>query len=633
MEIPDSMPIRWLHPYLCGSCLAAGCWLLADRRAGRARRLMRDAASGLTAMMVRRALVVLVSYLASAAAHQPGAPTAQTSFGALRGTLVPTNATSATVRAEAFLGVPYALPPVGQRRWASPVDWQTPYPRGVWDSTRYGSVCPQLRWNGSAEAPTGHEDCLFLNIFRPERVVTPGGGAAAATGALPTALLPTLLFIHGGAFVGGAASDFNCAGLAANNHAVVITINYRLGALGWISVARDAAADDDDESDEGHPSLLANWGLEDQRSAMRWARRELASLGGDPDRVMIFGESAGAMSVMLHMVSPPSAGLFRRVMSESGSPMDTWPAAWALNRSAHFARLLGCAAAQSAPLAERLACLRQPSLAQVMAAQVTEAASLDSFANVGWAPVVDGTGRNLPLDPLLLFKRGAINRGIDGFGAGTNTDEGSMFTLPYYPQGMSPAQYTSFVHSAATVGGRRPLNRSMLAAVRALYPCQPPTRDCSQVAVALVTDNAFVCGTRWSVRALASSGVKAFLYHWDFRAPQDHGRQGSYPDSYKVYHTIELPFVFGSPPSAGAGKRPRWNFTAHERALSARVEQFWVNHAAMGSPNGGERGMDAVWPEYSDADTNLIVTMNGTLATETGRRKQFCDFWASARNV
>ena len=130
-------------------------------------------------------------------------------------------------------------------------------------------------------------------------------------------MLPVLFFVHGGAFVAGSSANYDCTNLATTNGAVVISTNYRLGALGWMSIPSDGG--------DGDPPLLANFGLQDQRSALRWAQRELESLGGDPSRVMIYGESAGAMSVMLHAVSPPSAGLFRRVMSESGSPMDTWP--------------------------------------------------------------------------------------------------------------------------------------------------------------------------------------------------------------------------------------------------------------------------------------------------------------------
>ena len=109
--------------------------------------------------------------------------------------------------------------------------------------------------------------------------------------------------------------------------------------------------------DAGEPPLSANFGLQDQRAALRWAQQQLDSLGGDPMRVMIFGESAGAMSVMLHTVSPPSEGLFRRVMAESGSPHDTWPTAWAVQRSAAFGALLNCTV--NATLATRLSCLRR----------------------------------------------------------------------------------------------------------------------------------------------------------------------------------------------------------------------------------------------------------------------------------
>ena len=121
-------------------------------------------------------------------------------------------------------------------------------------------------------------------------------------------------------------------------------------------------------------------------------------------------------------------------------------------------------------------------------------------------------------------------------------------------------------------------------------------------------------------------------YHWNYRSPEDHGGRSSYPDSFGIYHTIELPFVFGTPPPFfPGGGRSHWNFTAPEVKLATSMQRLWGAHAATGSPNGAAAGP---WPEYdTDTDANLVVNTDATIGTETGRRRKYCDFWAAARDL
>src|SRR5690348_16682551 len=223
---------------------------------------------------------------AGAVASGAAGPVVTTGDGAVRGT------TAGTV-AE-FLGIPYAAPPTGNLRWrppASPAGW-----RGVRDATQFGPSCPQTA--GPFLPPgTISEDCLYLNVYAPTAGNNDQGGR------------PVLVWIHGGGLVQDGSRNYDGTRLAAAG-AVVVTINYRLGALGFLA----------------HPALAArpggpagNYGLMDQQAALRWVRANIGRFGGNPHNVTIAGESAGGLSVLAHLVSRGSRGLFQRAIVESGA--------------------------------------------------------------------------------------------------------------------------------------------------------------------------------------------------------------------------------------------------------------------------------------------------------------------------
>ena len=192
-----------------------------------------------------------------------------------------------------FRGLPYAAPPTGNLRWRPPqplAGWQ-----GVRDATRFRLSCPQPQ-NPALTGPTS-EDCLYLNVYRPTLGSSDGGG------------LPVLVWIHGGRFTLGAGRDYDGTKLAAEG-VVVVTINDRLGALGFL--AHPALA-----SRPGGPS--GNYGLMDQQAALRWVQNNIRRFGGDPDNVTIAGQSSGGLSALAHMVSRDSRGLFHRAIVQSGS--------------------------------------------------------------------------------------------------------------------------------------------------------------------------------------------------------------------------------------------------------------------------------------------------------------------------
>ncbi|HXG23223.1 MAG TPA: carboxylesterase family protein, partial [Chthonomonadales bacterium] len=192
-----------------------------------------------------------------------------------------------------FLGILYAAPPVGTLRWMPPQPhghWQ-----GVLEATQLGNACPQR----SAEGVVGNEDCLFLNVYTPGLKKNENKHDG----------LPVMVWIHGGDFVRGAGGFYDPTPLVEKGNVIVVTINYRLGVLGFFAhLVIDA---------EGHDN--GNYGLMDQQFAFQWVQRNIAAFGGDPDRVTIFGESAGGLSVYSHLASPTAEGLFHRAIAQSGA--------------------------------------------------------------------------------------------------------------------------------------------------------------------------------------------------------------------------------------------------------------------------------------------------------------------------
>ena len=209
-------------------------------------------------------------------------------------------------KTQAWLGIPFAAPPVGQLRWRPPrppASWSGPR-----DARKAGSICPQFAGILSGvQRPepgqiAGSEDCLYLNVYAPR------ASAEAARGRR----LPVLFWIHGGGNTVGHGSDYDGSELAAAYDVVVVTTNYRLGPFGWF---RHPALVADAQTDE---ERSGNWGTLDLVRALEWVRDEIPVFGGDPENVTIFGESAGGVDVMSLVFSPRAAGLFQRAISESG---------------------------------------------------------------------------------------------------------------------------------------------------------------------------------------------------------------------------------------------------------------------------------------------------------------------------
>lgn len=443
----------------------------------------------------------------------------------------------------AFDGIPYAAPPTGPLRWRAPVPaaaWQ-----GVRDATRPAERCVQMPTPGAGTV-IGSEDCLYLNVTVP----------AAKRAAKKR---PVLVWMHGGAFLGGSGSDYSAERLAVQGDAIVVTVNYRLGIFGYF----------------GHSGLGAAppFGLADQQAALRWVRANAARFGGDPGSVTLFGESAGALSICAHLTSPTAAGLFQRAVLQSGSCHTSFPRgalapgtpayepfasqADVQTAGAEAARQLGCTEGSRD---EVLACLRGQSTDRLATAQLMQSFNRPAFGN-----------GLLPVAPAQALASGRFHR--MPVILGTNHDEMRMFV------GLSLAAFP--IHTEADYRARLAEAFGAAApAVEARYPAaHHPSPALAWAAV--LTDRSFTCTTLAAARAIAAHAPGVPLYGYEFNdqdAPALAGLPANQGFPYGAAHGFEMPYLFTAFPT----ERP---LDDGQRALSDRMAGYWTNFARTGNPN------------------------------------------------
>jgi para-nitrobenzyl esterase len=474
--------------------------------------------------------------------------------------------------AHAWRGLPFALPPTGSRRWAPPLP---PEPwRGAREALRHGPVCPQLDY---ASEPAGDEDCLYLNVFAPhfppERV--PRGGER----------LPVMLFIHGGGNSIGSAVPFDGTRLAEENRVVVVAIQYRLGVFGWFSHPALHAGAASAEARSG------NWGTLDMIRALEWVRDEIGAFGGDPERVTIFGESAGAIDVYSLLLSPLARGLFHRAVAQSGFTT-TFTRAQAEHRidaaepgdpasSAEvLLRLLvqeGRAADRAAavPLADALPAgevaryLRERSPAELLA--IFDSPDEGFAGGMYVAPFALRDGSVIPdADPLELLARGAYNR-VPAV-LGTNRDEQKLF-LAFF----SPHVRQVF---GLPIGLRDPRRYDLVSEYGArLWKASGVDEPAT------------------AMRAAQGASVFGYRFDWDELARP---LWIDLPRLIGAGHAVELLFVFGGTRSDFAS----WVVEDVESAdrLSRQMRSYWAQLAATGDPGRGQRGELPAWTAWQPSD-------------------------------
>lgn len=473
-----------------------------------------------------------------------------------------------------FRGIPYAAPPVGPLRWRPP---EPARPRGgVRPARDFGPSCPQSnRLDGFARGiaaafgradrvpPSNRrtsEDCLTLNVWTPD-------SAAHGPGR------PVMVWIHGGSNLSGEGSAPLYDGSAlARRGVVVVTLNYRLGALGFLA----------------HPALTAespdrssgNYGLLDQIAALRWVQRHIAGFGGDPGRVTVFGESAGSIDLLHLLASPAARGLFHRAIAQSGAPMGAVPRLAAAEPG-------GAALAQALGAAD-LAALRTAPADRILA----EADRLLAAGRLTLGPVVDGAV--LPDAPGRLFDRGRQHP--VPLLIGSNARE--MASLPYYLPRIdrTVAGYAGYLRAIAGPGAPR---------LAQLYPASADG-EVEGALTDLTTDLYFTCPARFAARRMARAGAPAWLYHFTRVLPGG--------ERLGAYHAAEIGYVFDT-------REPWLPAAAEDAALTDAMMRYWVRFAATGDPNGD--GLP-LWPAH-DEPGGRYLELDRRIEAKAGLKQEACD--------
>jgi para-nitrobenzyl esterase len=444
-----------------------------------------------------------------------------------------------------YEGIPFAAPPVGDLRW------RAPQPVAAWTrvhaADKFAPMCIQGRGIGSGEG-TASEDCLYLNVWTPAKSASEH--------------LPVMVWIYGGAFTAGATSNatYNGNNLASKG-VVVVSIAYRLGALGFM-VHPQA-----DAEDGGHSG---NYGLLDQIAGLEWVKHNIAAFGGDPKKVTIFGESAGGIAISMLASSPLAKGTYHAAISESGGSLA--PPRYT-NEGGELMLPLSVAQRNAAAFLTKLGAATVADARKVPAEDVLK--NTPPGQGVTW-PVFDGYV--LPGDEYKLYEAGKYNE--TPILVGTNSDEGALFVRTMTAAGYRQTVKTGFGDYADKILAAYPAGSSDTEALRS-------ARD-------LFRDDTFAWHTWAWGRLQAQTGKsKIFMYYFTHRPP--------YPDLplYKDWgasHGGEIAYVFQNFP---ANETP----TADDKSLSDEMSSYWVNFAKKADPNGP--GLPQ-WPAFVASNSKVL---------------------------
>uniref|UniRef100_A0A673B940 Neuroligin 2b n=1 Tax=Sphaeramia orbicularis TaxID=375764 RepID=A0A673B940_9TELE len=503
---------------------------------------------------------------------------------------------------EQYLGVPYATAPIGERRF------QPPEAPGSWQETRnatnFAPVCPQnvhgvlpeimlpVWFTDNLDAAATYvqnqsEDCLYLNIYVPteDGPLTKKQDESSLNRPRDEDIRdrrkkPVMLFIHGGSYMEGSGNMFDGSVLAAYGNVIVVTMNYRLGVLGFLST--------------GDQSAKGNYGLLDQIQALRWLNENIGHFGGDPERITIFGSGAGAACVNLLILSHHSEGLFHRAIAQSGSAISSWSVNYRpLMYTKILARKVGCSLGDMAELVD---CLRRKSFRELVDQDIQPARY-----HIAFGPVVDGDV--VPDDPEILMQQGEfLNYDIL---LGVNQGEGLKFVDDSEGEdGISAKPYFTFK------------SKDILRETIKFMYTDWADRDNSDMRrktlLALFTDH------QWVAPAVATAKL-----HAEFQSPvyfytfHHHCQTEARPDWADAAHGDEIPYVFGIP-MVGATDLFPCNFSKNDVMLSAVVMTYWTNFAKTGDPNfpvpqdttfihtKPNRFEEVVWTKFSSKDKQYL---------------------------
>lgn len=491
-----------------------------------------------------------------------------TPSGALRGTR-----TGGTLT---WKGIPYAAPPTGSLRWRPPepaLPWT-----GVRDASSFGPMCVQQSIETGAAAG-GSEDCLTLNVWAPTAAGRPASG------------WPVMVFIHGGGFTRGSSSDqmegkysYDGEALAERGPVVIVTLNYRVGALGFMAHAELAK--------ESPRSATGDYGNLDQVAALSWVQKNIAAFGGDPSGTLLFGHSAGAYSTCELVASPLGKGLFSRAIMHSGN-CNVSPRARAEAQGDAVATALGCTDPTKV-----LSCLRGKTADEIAGAKAPTYTEEGSF---NWGPTVDGYF--LPEPPDRLFSAGKHNH--VSLLMGVTALEFSTLWKTFFSAIPLPTTEMEYVDDVKRVFGP-----SLADTLIAHYPVSAYPTPAYAIAM-MASDAWFVCPNRAYARLIAShqqEPVRRFFFSHVFDSGP--ARPLGAGHGFDLFYVLRLfPFSW-------------WTPSDREVALSDAMMGYWTRFAKTGDPNGGAA---PPWAPYDPA-VDSFLDMDTPIKSGGGLRQSQCDF-------
>ena len=452
-----------------------------------------------------------------------------------------------------YLGIPFAAPPTGELRWRPPAPVQP------WDGVRQATAFAANPPQPPQTSPGQSEDCLYLNIWTPAKSADEK--------------LPVMVFFYGGAFGqiegSGRMSAFNGTTLAKEG-VILVTPAYRLGPLGFLT---HPGLDN-----ESSTNSSGNYGIMDQVAALQWVQRNIEAFGGDPSRVTIFGQSAGGESVLIHLVSPGSRGLFQQAIVESGPFWAHGPTIDNVHSKAD-AEEIGILYAKSLGYSGPDAILRMRNVSADVLVNATPwpASSWQNTHTLKFEPTIDGVLLPASVDELFLER----SENPVPFLIGTNADDGGVLTAN---ANMTVPEYVTLIRNYFGSGAD---------AVLLSYPASS-TEEVQQSLARIMTRYDFADSAKFAAGSMADLNPDTYLYRYSYNIPSL---------NMGAFHGSETLLLFGSGPELNA-----------DPAVTNYMVDLWTRFAKTGNPNGG---MNVTWPQYT-REGDQYLDINSTLSVKTG---------------
>nr|XP_054358328.1 bile salt-activated lipase isoform X1 [Pongo pygmaeus] len=494
-----------------------------------------------------------------------------------------------------FKGIPFAAPTKALENPQPHPGWQ-----GTLKAKNFKKRC--LQATITQDSTYGAEDCLYLNIWVPQ------GRKQVSQD------LPIMIWIYGGGFVMGSGHGANFLNnylydgeeIATRGNVIVVTFNYRVGPLGFLST--------------GDANLPGNYGLRDQHMAIAWVKRNIAAFGGDPNNITLFGESAGGASVSLQTLSPYNKGLIRRAISQSGVALSPWviqknPLFWAKK----VAEKVGCPVEDTARMAQ---CLKVTDPRALTLAYKVPLAGLEypTLHYLGFIPVIDGDF--IPDDPINLYANAAD---ID-YIAGTNNMDGHIFASIDMPainkdnKKVTEEDFYKLVSGFTITKGLRGAKTTFDVYTES-WAQDPSQENKKKTVVDFETDVLFLVPTEVALAQHRANAKSAKTYTYLFSHPS---RMPIYPKWVGADHADDIQYVFGKPFATPTGYRPQ------DRTVSKAMIAYWTNFAKTGDPNMGHSAVPTHWEPYTTENGSYleITKKMGSSSMKRSLRINFLRYWS-----